>query len=148
MQARLATLALSGLVLIQAPADRSTALREATVGVMASDAFAWSPDGSRLAYARGTTLAIADPRASFSTSCRVRPPKAQPSIRDIMWAPDGNAVAFISPRAGDRIDDGWDTIWLTTPTCSAPHDLLPRGAPFTYAGVRAVDLSSWLNPRS
>lgn len=145
--ARVLVLAFSSLAVSQAPPGPSAAIRNAIVGVMASDAFAWSPDGTQLAYARGRTLAIADAQASFSTTCRVTPATAEHVITEIAWAPDGSAIAFISRRAGDRVDDGWDTIWLTTPTCSDARDLLPRGAPFVSPGVRAIALSSWLSPR-
>jgi WD40-like Beta Propeller Repeat len=125
------------------PRAEAPALR--IVGRREGGAFAWAPDGRGLAYAQGDTLAIADTTGGFSERCRVRPSIAKAPIREILWSPNGARVAFISPRSGDPIVDGWDTIWLTTADCGTPRDLLPPAPPFGSPGVRSVSLTGWLD---
>jgi dipeptidyl aminopeptidase/acylaminoacyl peptidase len=63
------------------------------------------------------------------------------SIPHISWSPDGQQLAFVSPRAGDQ----WSTIWVASARCTDIRDLLPPGVPFDSTGVRHVAISTWVN---
>jgi WD40 repeat protein len=133
-----------GLALAAAEAPRGQPATPRTVARRAGAAFAWSPDGSYIAYAQGDTLAIAGATADFAERCRVRPSIAKPPIGEIAWSPDGRHLALVGPRSGDPIVDGWDTIWLTAADCAAARDLLPPSPIFGSPGVRRVALEGWL----
>jgi Tol biopolymer transport system component len=65
-----------------------------------SDAFSWLPDGDRVAFAHGATLAIAEPRGSFRESCRVQFERAKAPRADTLVE---HASRGASSRSGDRI---------------------------------------------
>jgi hypothetical protein len=111
------------------------------VATLEGDLHAWSPDGNRLAYARGTAIAVAM-APDFARECRVRVRDADAEIRQIAWSPDARHVALVSPRSTDQ----WDTIWLTSVDCDAVRDVLPPGAPVEAVGLRAVAITDWLSP--
>lgn len=141
------TLGVCSLLVLQSVSSRSSAvgLTPTTLAVFDGDVLAWSPRGDRIAYARGDAVHVVDPRGSGTEGCYLHPPNGRSSINQIVWSPDGNHLAFVGPRAGDKLDDGWDTIWLTTSTCAEARDLLPGGVPFGSSGVRRVAISAWVN---
>jgi WD40 repeat protein len=106
-----------------------------------SEVYAWSPDGSLLAYAVGDTVLIAEAPDFARVRCRIRAPGVLASIPHISWSPDGQQLAFVSPRAGDQ----WSTIWVASERCTDIRDVLPPGVPFDSTGVRGVAISTWVN---
>ncbi len=115
------------------------------VRVLASyraDVYAWSNDGSRLAYGSDEGVwAIGSPNFARPKQLIASWPAGSVPFGQISWSPDGRKLAFV----GSRQSDGWHTIWLANVDGSNIRDLLPPGAPFVSPGVRAVSISGWLS---
>jgi len=111
--------------------------------ITAIDEYAWAPKGSDLAYATsdGTIWSVHGPGfAAPDRITRIALPEEQ-HVEQIVWSPDGQSVAFVSPR----LNDDWDTIWLVNLRSLELRDLLPFGAPYGSPGTRALRISSWLS---
>jgi Tol biopolymer transport system component len=105
------------------------------------DAYTWASKGSTLVYATsdGTLWSVNGP--DFATPTRIiniALPDEQ-NIRQIVWSPDGQNIAVVSPRSNNL----WDTIWLVNLRTSELRDLLPPGAPFGGPGRRSLRISYW-----
>jgi WD40 repeat protein len=138
-----------GAFVLQPPAEprRAAATPMRRLASVEADAFGWSADGVRLAYARDATVVVANVRPAFGERCRVRAAGARGPIHTIAWSPDGRQLAFAGPRTGDSAIDGWHTIWLAAADCSSARDLVPPAPPFVSPGVRTIALGGWLNAR-
>jgi WD40 repeat protein len=84
--------------------DADSGRRELSFHLPASRDLAWSPDGSRLAVATESAVAViptADPRARKS---RVALTRARPnsSVEQVSFSPSGNWLAFISASTGSK----------------------------------------------
>src|SRR5579863_2064271 len=85
-------------------------------------AYAWTPTSDALVYATsdGTLWSAQGP--DFTTAIRIIKialPEEQ-KIEQIVWSPDGQNIAVVSPR----LNDGWETIWLFNIKTSQLRDLL------------------------
>jgi Tol biopolymer transport system component len=77
---------------------------------------AWSPDGSRICYANGDQLYVANSNGTDSRQIASLPgPPAWPR-----WSPDGKRVRFTV-----RDSDGTTSLWEVAPASPNPHVLLP-----------------------
>src|SRR3989442_4204070 len=107
-----------------------------------SDVYAWSPGGQRLAYAMDDGIWVIE-APNFNRPERLIRKGREPAhpIGQILWSPDGQKLAFVSSRPGDD----WMTVWLADADGLHIRDLLPPGSPFSYPGVRAVGIDTWLS---
>lgn len=111
------------------------------LATLPSAVYAWSPDGSLLAYAVDDTVIIVETTTFDGQRCRIRAPKTISVVRQVSWSPDGQQIAFVGARFGDQ----WDTIWVATDNCTGLRDLLPVGAPFDATGSRGIRISAWVS---
>lgn len=54
------------------------------------EVYAWSPDGSLLAYAIGDTITILEGADFDRVRCRIRAAGVRPPIQQISWSPAGS----------------------------------------------------------
>jgi WD40 repeat protein len=123
----------------------SDSLRSVEKSIRGVDAYAWAPTGDSLIYATsdGTLWSAQGP--DFAKAVRIIKialPDEQ-KIEQVVWSPDGQNIAVVSPRVNDRLGNLWDTIWLLNLRTSQLRDLLPPGAPFGSPGRRTLQISTW-----
>jgi hypothetical protein len=106
-----------------------------------SAVYAWSSDGSLLAYAVDDRVFIVEAPGFDRQRCRIRAPEALSLVHQISWAPDGQQIGFV----GTRVVDQWGTIWVASDTCTNLRDLLPAGAPFDTTGSRGIRINAWVS---
>ena len=75
---------------IQAVAPDGSSHRYITTGVVDARDAAWSPDGTKIAYASGNEIQVMNADGSGSTKFS----KAGSYTRDPSWSPDGKKIAF------------------------------------------------------
>ena len=123
--------------------DMSPRLGKDLSGVLRveASAYAWSPDGKRLAYSDGRNILIGG-APNFEQARRV----VDKSTSDIAWSPDGNELGFVGPRGGDST--GNNTIWIVSDDGSGLRDLLRTAKP-AYKGpqISYPMISGWLGTR-
>lgn len=109
-----------------------------------ADAAGWAPSGQSIAYSNGAQFVVVNFEDGARERCRITVPAVIPPIQQIQWSPDGDQIAFLATREKDR----WYTIWLSTPDCSEPRDILPLGSGPESPGIRALALSTWKDSRT
>jgi serine/threonine protein kinase/Tol biopolymer transport system component len=87
------------------------------LGTLEGHAGAWSPDGKKVAYCKGTEIGVA--RSDGGEPHRVLTTAGTPS--DIRWSPDGSILRFTlnDPQTNNR------TIWQASADGGNLHALLP-----------------------
>ncbi len=76
----------------------------------------WSPDGERIAYAKGNELYICKTDGSESSKLAT----ARSQVRWLRWSPEGKILRFTVGDPG-----GWTSIEEVSAVGGTPHDLLP-----------------------
>jgi serine/threonine protein kinase/Tol biopolymer transport system component len=97
-------------------------------GAMVSLGAAWSPDGGRIVYTRGSDLYVM--KNDGTDAHKLVSVPGAPSIPD--WSPDGRRLRF---TLGDPQGKG-SSIWEVSADGTDPHPLLPgwRNSPYEFYG--------------
>ena len=101
--------------------------------------FAWSPDGTGLAYADAQGLwTIHQP--DFDRRVQLVKWTAN-TVESLTWSSDAKRLAFVAERPGDN----WTTIWVVNSDGSHLTDTLPPDSMVESPGQRAISIEAWLD---
>lgn len=119
-----------------------TGLYSRSKSITPADAYAWAPAANELIYAThdGSLWHIKGPSfAPANRLIKIALPPGGYQIEQIVWSPDGQNIAIVSPRSSES----GDTIWLFDIKTLKLRDLLPS-YPIDVRRVRFLRISAWL----